>query len=77
MKKISIILIAITFIFNVTKVKANEGMWLPFLLGGTFVLSGEGVSSLSFGEIWHFFETQLNYPLTVLDTDYFTPILEN
>lgn len=35
------------------------------------VLSGEGVSSLSFGEIWHFFETQLNYPLTVLDTDYF------
>lgn len=34
------------------------------------VISGKGVSSLSFGEIWHFFETQLQYPLTVLDTDY-------
>ena len=34
------------------------------------VISGKGTSSLSFGEIWHFFETQLHYPLTVLDTDY-------
>jgi hypothetical protein len=30
------------------------------------VLAGEGISSLNFGEIWHFFETQLNYPLNVL-----------
>ncbi len=36
------------------------------------VLSGDGVSSLSFGEVWHFFETQLHYPITVLDTDYFS-----
>lgn len=35
------------------------------------VLSGKGTSSLSFGEVWHFFETQLKYPLTILDTDYF------
>ena len=35
------------------------------------VLSGEGTSSLSFGEIWHFFETQLNYPITVINTDNF------
>lgn len=35
------------------------------------VLSGKGTSSLSFGEIWHFFETQLKYSLTVIDTDYF------
>lgn len=34
------------------------------------VLSGKGTSSLSFGEVWHFFETQLNYPLTIIDTDY-------
>ncbi|MFD0861251.1 M14 family metallopeptidase [Sungkyunkwania multivorans] len=34
------------------------------------ILSGDGVSSLSFGEIWHFFETQLHYPLTILDTSY-------
>jgi hypothetical protein len=38
------------------------------------VLSGDGTSSLSFGEIWHFFETQLHYPLTVLDTDYFSRV---
>ena len=33
------------------------------------VLAGNQVSSLSFGEIWHFFEQQLDYPITVLDTD--------
>ena len=38
------------------------------------VLSGDGTSSLSFGEIWHFFETQLKYPLTILDTDYFSSV---
>ncbi len=38
------------------------------------VLSGQGTSSLSFGEIWHFFETQLKYPLHVLDTDYFSSV---
>ena len=32
------------------------------------VLSGEGINSLSFGEIWHFFETQLHYPINVLNT---------
>ena len=31
-------------------------------------LSGDGTSSLSFGEIWHFFEKQLNYPLQVINT---------
>lgn len=38
------------------------------------VLSGKGTSSLSFGEIWHFFEQQLNYPLTILDTERFNQI---
>lgn len=38
------------------------------------VLSGKGTSSLSFGEVWHFFETQLKYPLTILDTDYFKSV---
>ncbi|GAB4156767.1 MAG: M14 family metallopeptidase [Winogradskyella sp.] len=33
------------------------------------VLSGEGTSSLSYGEIWHFFEKQLHYPLTSINTD--------
>ncbi|MDP3313511.1 M14 family zinc carboxypeptidase [Lutibacter sp.] len=31
------------------------------------VLSGENVSSLSFGEIWHFFESQLQYPINVIN----------
>ena len=30
------------------------------------VLSGEPTSTLQFGEIWHFFEQQLGYPITVL-----------
>lgn len=34
------------------------------------VLSGEPTSSLRFGEVWHFFEQQLHYPLTVLDGEY-------
>jgi len=38
------------------------------------VLSGEPTSTYRFGEIWHFFEQQLHYPLTVLDSDYFNRI---
>lgn len=33
------------------------------------ILSGKGTSSLSFGETWHFFEQQLKYPITILDTE--------
>ena len=33
------------------------------------VISGDGVSSSSFGEIWHFFETQLKFPLNVINTN--------
>ncbi len=35
------------------------------------LLRGEGTSSLNYGEIWYFFEQELNYPVTSLDTDYF------
>ena len=35
------------------------------------ILAGSGVSSLAFGETWHFFERQIDYPISVLDTDYF------
>ncbi|MBW3546184.1 MAG: zinc carboxypeptidase, partial [Bacteroidetes bacterium] len=34
------------------------------------VLSGEGVSSLHFGEVWHFFDQQLGYPATILNGQY-------
>jgi uncharacterized membrane protein len=35
------------------------------------VLTGEPTSTLAFGEIWHFFEQQLHYPITVIDSDDF------
>jgi hypothetical protein len=38
------------------------------------LLRGKGVSSLNFGAIWHFFEQELHYPVTVLDTDYFKQV---
>ena len=34
------------------------------------VLSGEPTSTLEFGEVWHFFEQQLHYPVTIIDSDY-------
>lgn len=36
--------------------------------------SGDGVSTLSFGEVWHFFEQQLGYPVTVLDERYLSRV---
>ena len=33
------------------------------------MLRGEGVSSLSYGSTWHFFENELKYPVTHIDTD--------
>ncbi len=38
------------------------------------VLSGKPTSTLRFGEIWHFFEQQLHYPITVLDSDYINQV---
>ncbi len=35
------------------------------------MLTGEGVSSNSAGEIWHFFEQQLDYPLTLVNQNDF------
>lgn len=38
------------------------------------VLSGAGSSSLAYGEVWHFFEQQLGYPVTSIRTDYFSGV---
>ncbi len=35
------------------------------------MLSGEGTSSLSYGALWHFFEQQLHYPVSSINTDDF------
>src|SRR5690606_27022601 len=31
------------------------------------LIGGQGTSSLNFGEIWHFFEQELDYPLSILE----------
>jgi hypothetical protein len=36
------------------------------------VISGKATSSLSFGEVWHFFETQMKYPITNINSSNFS-----
>ena len=38
------------------------------------LLSGNDVRSSAFGEVWHYFERQIEYPITVLNSDYFNRI---
>lgn len=45
---------------------------VPFIKAPTILaLRGEGVSSLGFGEFWYFMEQELNYPITMVNTDDF------
>ncbi|MGA9325046.1 MAG: zinc carboxypeptidase, partial [Salegentibacter sp.] len=38
------------------------------------VLKGEDISSLNYGEVWYFFEQELQYPLTSINTSYFDEV---
>ena len=38
------------------------------------MLAGIPTSTLRFGEIWHFFEQELNYPVSIIDASYFTNV---
>ena len=38
------------------------------------VVAGPGTNASAFGEVWHFFEQQLGYPLTVLGTEYLSTV---
>jgi hypothetical protein len=38
------------------------------------LLTGDQTSSLNYGELWHFFERQIDYPITSIGTDYFSRI---
>src|SRR5690606_38469492 len=38
------------------------------------LLSGEGVSPYGFGEVWHYFEQQISYPVTLMNTSYFSSV---
>ncbi len=38
------------------------------------LIQGDDVSSLAFGETWHYFERQIDYPIAVIGDDYMTQI---
>jgi hypothetical protein len=38
------------------------------------LVGGSQTSSLAHGQIWHYFEQQIHYPVTVISTDYFSGI---
>ena len=38
------------------------------------VVAGPGIDATALGEVWHFFEQQLGYPLTVLGTEYLSRV---
>ncbi|MEM6634030.1 MAG: zinc carboxypeptidase, partial [Bacteroidota bacterium] len=38
------------------------------------LINGEGVSPTAFGELWHYFEQDLAYPIEVLNTEYFSSV---
>ncbi|UTA69684.1 M14 metallopeptidase family protein [Emticicia sp. 21SJ11W-3] len=38
------------------------------------VISGDGISPTAFGEVWHFFEQQINYPITVIEGSTFSRV---
>ncbi|KEO73653.1 M14 family metallopeptidase [Anditalea andensis] len=38
------------------------------------LVGGQGISSLNFGEIWHFMEQELDYPLSIFEKDQLTQI---
>ncbi|MBB6612204.1 zinc carboxypeptidase [Pontibacter sp. Tf4] len=38
------------------------------------LMTGDGVSPYAFGEVWHYFEQQINYPVTAIHTSYFKSV---
>ncbi|TDB64427.1 M14 family zinc carboxypeptidase [Arundinibacter roseus] len=47
----------------------GSGDVVPLTAPKVAVVGGNGVSPLALGEVWHFFEQQINYPLTVVEGD--------
>ncbi|GAB2772562.1 M14 family metallopeptidase [Rhabdobacter roseus] len=47
----------------------GSGDVAPMRAPKVVAVAGEGVSPLAFGEVWHFFEQQIKYPLTVVQGD--------
>jgi len=38
------------------------------------MLAGDGISTLNFGELWHFFEQEINYPLDIIEKQTFNSV---
>lgn len=53
---------------------AGSGSWNFIGMPKVAVVAGNGISSLSFGEVWHYFEQIIEYPITVLNTDYLSRV---
>lgn len=41
----------------------------PIVRPNVAILGGTGISSLNFGELWYFFEQELDYPVSILEAD--------
>lgn len=52
----------------------GSGEWVFVESPKVAIVGGDQTSSLSFGEVWHFFEQVVHYPATVLGTDYFRSV---
>jgi hypothetical protein len=47
---------------------------LPVKAPRVAVVSGRGTFPSAFGEVWYYFEQEIHYPLTLLDTDYLSTV---
>ncbi|MCB2378191.1 M14 family metallopeptidase [Hymenobacter sp. BT635] len=56
--------------FSTSGADLGSGYVRPVSRPNVAVVAGEGIAPTAFGEVWHFFEQQLGYPVTVLGTDY-------
>ena len=50
----------------------GSGNVAPLTAPKIVVMAGNGVSPLAFGEVWHYFEQQIHYPVTVVEGENFS-----
>lgn len=52
----------------------GSGSYVPIRIPNVLTVSGKGVSSLGVGQVWHFFEEELQYPVHIIDVQNFNDI---
>ncbi|MBC7920396.1 MAG: zinc carboxypeptidase [Ferruginibacter sp.] len=52
----------------------GSGFVRPIRTPTVALLSGRGTSPTAFGEVWYYFEQEIRFPLTLLDTEYFAAV---